>query len=277
MAAPDPRLTPARADLAAEHLRGTVAAPRYAVARACAIASAVAPLTATPDAEAPLSTTLLRGEAFDVYDSAGGWAWGQAADGYVGYAPAACLERAGEPATHRVTALSAPVYPEPSIKTRPVDALPFLSRLRPASAPEAPGFLRLGEGGWVCAQHLGPEGVAAPDWVSTALRFLGAPYLWGGKTAAGIDCSGLVQLARHAAGRACPRDSDQQRDAPGADVPPGAERRGDLIFWRGHVGVMLDPRRMLHANAFAMAVAVEPLADALARIGPAAARRRWRR
>ncbi len=282
MAGHDPRLTPARADLAAESLRGVVDAPRYAAPRPHAVASATAPLTATAEPEAELATTLLRGEPFAVYDSAAGWAWGQAgADGYVGYVPSACLSAAGPGPTHRVSALLAPVFPEPDIKTRPFDALPYLARIRAEADPAAPGFLALAEGGWVCAQHLAPADAPARDWVAEAARFLGVAYLWGGRSAAGVDCSGLVQLARQAAGRRCPRDSDQQRGAEGADVAPGAERRGDLIFWRGHVGVMLDPRRLLHANAHHMAVAVEPVAEAEARLAaaglPVLARRRWRR
>jgi len=278
--APDPRLTPARPDVAAAHLEGAVQAARYAEPRWRVVDAAAAPLSAAPDADAPLSTQLLLGERFAVYDSAGGWVWGQAArDGYVGYAPDACFAPETKAPTHRVSALQALIYPEPSIKTRPIAAAPFGALL--AARPEGEAFLALDLGGYACAQHLAPADSVETDWVATAARFLGAPYLWGGRTAGGIDCSVLVQIARQAAGHDCPRDSDMQAQAPGRDVAPGREKRGDLIFWNGHVAIMLSPTRLLHATAHAMAVVIEPLAQVAARIaaqglGAPVARRRWR-
>lgn len=279
----DPRLTPARADLAAEHLRGAVAAERFAAPRWRVAAVAAAPLTGRPDGDAPMTTQLLMGERFAVYEDVGGWSWGQSArDGYVGYAPSAALAPVAgpddAPPTHRVSALQATVYERPDIKSRPVDAAPMGALLRATGGGD--GFVTLAEQGHVCVQHVAPADSVEPDWVAVALGFLGAPYLWGGRTVAGVDCSGLVQVARQAAGFDCPRDSDMQAAAPGRDVAPGRERRGDLIFWRGHVGVMASPTRMLHANAHSMTTRVEPLADAVARIaaagyGEPAARRRW--
>lgn len=276
----DPRLTPARPDVAAAHLAGVVQAARYAEPRWRVVEVAVAPLSDAPDADAALSTQLLLGERFAIYDGAAGWVWGQTArDGYVGYAPEACFAPETQAPTHRVTALQALIYPEPSIKTRPIAAAPFGALL--AARAEGEGFVALDLGGYACAQHLAPADSVAADWVATAARFLGAPYLWGGRTAGGIDCSGLIQIARQAAGFDCPRDTDMQAQAPGRDVAPGRERRGDLIFWRGHVGVMLSPARLLHATAHTMAVVVEPLAQVEARIiaqglGAPVARRRWR-
>jgi len=279
MAEPDPRLTPARPDLAAERLRGRVVAPRYVAPRRKVTATPVAPMVGAPDGDAPVVSQLLLGEAFDVYDSADGWCWGQAVrDGYVGYVPAACLDALGPAPTHRVTAPQAPVFAAPDIKSRPVGAAPLGAPL--AAAADAPGFLALDRGGYLCAQHAAALDAPWPDWVRVARMFLHAPYLWGGRTVGGLDCSGLIQIARQAAGRDCPRDSDMQAAEPGRDVAPGGERRGDLIFWAGHVGVMLGPRRLLHANAHHMAVVAEPLAVAEARIaatyGPVTARRRWR-
>lgn len=276
---PDPRLTPARPDLAADHLRDRVRAARYAAPRRKVAATPVAPMVGAPDGDAPVVSQLLLGEGFDVYDSADGWCWGQAArDGYVGYVPSACLDAPGPDPTHRVTALQAPVFDAPDIKSRPVGAAPLGALL--AAGRDAPGFLALAQGGYLCVQHAAPLDAPWPDWVGVARMFLHAPYLWGGRTVGGLDCSGLIQIARQAAGRDCPRDSDMQAAAPGRDVAPGATRRGDLVFWRGHVGVMAGPRLLLHANAFHMAVVVEPLADAEARIaatyGPVTARRRWR-
>jgi cell wall-associated NlpC family hydrolase len=275
----DPRLTPARPDLAAAHLRGKVTAERFADPTLRVVATATAPVTGAPSGDAPLTSELLRGERFDVYELEAGWAWGQSReDGYVGYAPAACLAPPEAAPTHRVAALFAHFHPEPDIKSRPFDAAPMGALLAAAPGPE--GFLALEGGGFANAAQLAPlDAAPEPDWVAVAERFLGAPYLWGGRTAAGLDCSALIQTARAAAGLPCPRDSDMQQAAPGRDV--ARLRRGDLVFWRGHVGVMVSPTRLLHANAHHMATAVEPLAEAEARIaakggGSVTARRRWR-
>jgi cell wall-associated NlpC family hydrolase len=275
----DARLTPARPDLAAERLRGVVDAPRYAPPRALRATTPTVPLTDRPDADAPMTTELLFGEPFDVYDSRDGWVWGQSGiDGYVGYAPAPCLGPAEPAPTDRVVARHALIYAAPAVKARPVGALPFGALV--AAGPAEGGFRALAAGGFMPAPHLAALDAARPaDWVAVAESLLGAPYLWGGRSAAGVDCSGLVQVARQAAGFACLRDSDMQREAPGEAVAPGAERRGDLICWRGHIGIMTSAADLLHANAHHMAVAVEPLAQAEARIAaagfPVLARRRW--
>jgi cell wall-associated NlpC family hydrolase len=274
----DRRTTPARPDLAAERLRGVVQATRYSEAQPMRVAVPLAPMTARPDAAAPLDTQLLCGEMMDVYETGAGWAWGQAvADGYVGYVPLDALAEPGGRPTHRVTIGLALVYPAPTVRSRPVLTLPMGAQVRVT----APGlaFTEI-EGGFVPTPHLCPVESRAQDWVAVAQMLLGAPYLWGGRSAGGIDCSGLVQLARQAAGLPCPRDSDMQQAAPGEDVAEGALQRGDLVFWKGHVGVMLGPTQVLHANGHHMAVAVEPLHRAVGRIernggGPVTVRRRW--
>lgn len=262
----DARRIPARPDLAAAHLKGRVEAGRYAEAVALAVAVPMAPLTARPDGTARLQTQLLYGERFAAYEKTGEWAWGQAGrDGYVGYVPSACLAPAGPEPTHRVAQPMTLVYPEPALKTRPVGWLSY-GALVGAAAAEA-GFAALAEGGFVPAPHLARREDAAADWVAEAERMLGAPYLWGGRTPAGLDCSALVQLALHAAGRDCPRDSDMQAAELGGTLDPGAApERGDLVFWEGHVGIMLDPVRLLHCNAHHMAAAIEPLDVTRARI-----------
>ncbi len=260
MSAHDPRLTPARPDLAAERLRGVVEAERFVAPVRRRVVRGVLPLWSRPGAKG-LAAELLFGAGFDVLEEAGGLAWGQAVrDGYVGFVPA---EGLGAPAaaTHRVRARTSNLYPAADLKTKPVDVLSMGAEL---AGEVRDGWLVTPEGA-VPAQHVAPVGKPEADWVEVAERFLGTPYLWGGNSGLGIDCSGLIQVARQAAGFACPRDSDMQAGL-GAEVSPDALQRGDLVFWKGHVGVMLDAARLLHANAHHMACAVEPLAEAVARI-----------
>lgn len=259
----DPRLTPARPDVAADFLKGKVDAGRFVKGQPRQVTRSRAPLTARSDAACPLSTELLFGETFTVYDEAEGWAWGQAAvDGYVGYVPLGALGR-GSPPTHRISALSSHVYPEPDLKSRPVDALYMTSTVSVAGGNEK-GFAPLAGGGWISARHLSPVGMpwgAVPD---IAKQFLGAPYLWGGRTVAGIDCSGLVQIALAAAGITCPRDTDMQANALEPRLPPDTPpEAGDIVYFPAHVGFMVDETNLLHANATHMAVTIDPLSDVI--------------
>jgi cell wall-associated NlpC family hydrolase len=267
MAAHDPRLTPARPDLAAEHLRGEVEAERYVPPLGMSVAVGSAPLRKEPREDAPLLTEALLGEPVDVYDLREGWAWVQLeTDSYVGWVPEWALGPAAEP-THRLTALRSFVFPGPDIKLPPVDVLTLGGRL--AVESEEGMFAALAGGGYAVMRHLAPANCAAPDFVSEAERFLGVPYLWGGKTSIGLDCSGLVQVALDAAGVDAPRDSDMQEAALGEAVPfTGAGRleRGDLLFWRGHVAIARGDGTLIHANGFHMAVAVEDAAAAIERI-----------
>lgn len=262
----DPRRTPARSDLAAAHLEGRVEAARFVEPTRLVVSLPVAPLTRGPEAEAPMESQLLYGEGFAAYEHDGEWAWGQAeADGYVGYLPRAALAPAGEAPTHRVAALFTHVYPAPSTKARPLGWLAYGAQV--AVAGVEAGFAVLAGGGHIPVQHLVPRAHRAGDWVAEAERFTGVPYLWGGRAPTGLDCSGLVQLALAAAGHPCPRDSDMQAAELGRTLAAGTPpERGDLVFWEGHVGIMLDATRMLHANRHHMAVAAEPLAEARARI-----------
>lgn len=266
----DPRLTPARPDLAAKHLDGQVAAARFVEGRAYEVVAGRAPVRKTPAADAEMLTEVLAGERVTVYElGEDGFAWGQlAADGYVGYVPTAALGPPGPPPTHRVTALRTHVLPAPSVRRPPLDWLPFGSRV--AIVRTAGAFAVTAAGGFVPLAHLAPVETLQTDPVAVAERFLGAPYLWGGKTVAGLDCSGLVQVALAACGIVCPRDTDMQEKALGRplDTPIdlGALHRGDLVFWKGHMALVRDPATLLHANAHHMAVAIEPVADAVARI-----------
>lgn len=225
-----------------------------------------------PGHDARAVSQLLYGEDFAVIDIAGGWAWGYCPhDDYVGYLPAGQLGLPIEP-THIVTAASSLIFSAADIKSPVVHALSIGARL---AGVEANGFVATATG-FVHSRHVAPSRAAAADPVGVAERLLGMPYLWGGRGCSGIDCSGLVQITLGLAGIPAPRDSDQQRTL-GADIPDGEPlRRGDLVFFPGHVGLMLDSARLIHANAHWMAVTVDPLADVVARLGDRAilARRR---
>ncbi len=268
MGAFDPRLTPARADLAARALEGKVKAPRYVDGRAYEVIEPQAALRAEPKPDAPLSTEALKGERVTIYDiDAEGWAWGQlAADGYVGWLPANALVAAGPPPTHKVAALRTLAFPGPSIKLPPIEALPLGARLHIVRVEDRMAVTR--SGAYVPHAHLAPLDSHETDFVAVAERFVGVPYLWGGKTVLGLDCSGLVQVALTACDIACPRDSDMQERALGAPVAAAnltRLQRGDLIFWKGHVAIASDHATLIHANAFHMAVTIEPIADVVAR------------
>src|ERR1700734_727728 len=236
MPAFDPRLTPARADLAAKFLEGRVPAERYVEGRVYEIVDPQAPLWGEPRPDAGLLTEALKGECVSIYDINGeGFAWGQlAADGYVGWLPEHALAAPGAPATHKVTALRTLAFSGPSIKQPPVEAMPFGARLAVARIEDRMAVLPSGV--YVPLAHLKPVDENETDFVAVAERFLGAPYLWGGKTVLGLDCSGLVQVALTACGIASPRDSDMQEKVLGKSVAADAYsdlRRGDLMFWKG--------------------------------------------
>ncbi|TCK30700.1 NlpC/P60 family protein [Ancylobacter aquaticus] len=266
----DARLTPARPDLAARHLEGVVTAERFADGVPHRVIRPTVPVRGTPDPTAALVTEALFGETVTVYETdSEGWVWGQLdADSYVGWLPAEALAPAGPAPTHKVVALRTPVFPGPSIKLPPDALLSFGSRLCMTGARER--FAVTADGGFVFAAHLAPLDAFEDDFVAVAARFLGAAYLWGGRSSLGLDCSGLVQVALNACGIPCPRDTDMQETALGTPVSFSGEpidaRRGDLLYWPGHVGIVEDGATLLHATAHFMCVVREPLAEALSRI-----------
>ncbi|MFG1339608.1 C40 family peptidase [Xanthobacter autotrophicus] len=265
----DPRLTPARPDLASAALKGQVEAARYVEGDLRRVAVPVAPLRRRPASDAPLETQGLFGETVRVFeDDPEGWSWVQLeADRYVGYLPTEALAAPGAAPTHKVRALRTFLFPGPDIKLPPREALVLGSKV---AVREVRGGFAVTPDGFLPVVHLAEPAEREGDFVAVAARFLGVPYLWGGRSSLGLDCSGLVQTALAATGVAAPRDSDMQEAALGKALPLDAEpRRGDLLFWPGHVGIVEAADTLLHANAFHMAVAREPLAEALARIAAA--------
>lgn len=247
-------------------LAGQIAAPDYAQATWQRVTRSVADLCEKPGGAR--DRQMLWGQRVEVLERERQWCFVRAGrDGYVGWMDADALAGDILP-THRVSALASHLYPAPDLKRRETHWISFGSELRVVSGTGS--WFETAEGLFVPKPHLRPLNAPFADWVTIAQMHFGTPYLWGGNSAAGIDCSGLVQAALLAAGRPCPGDSDQQRDALGdlvdADSPP---QRGDLYFWKGHVAIAVDTQTLIHANAHSMAVAYEPLDSTLARIGEA--------
>ncbi|MFN3364335.1 MAG: NlpC/P60 family protein [Allorhizobium sp.] len=266
----DRRLNAFRSDLADIALKGQVEAERFVAPEPAMVTRPVVALRPKPDLNVGIDTELLMGEEVHVFERNRGWAWVQAVDdGYVGYLPEEALGPVAA-TTHVVTVPRTFVYSGPDLRFPTRMALSMGSRLTIVGEAETRGtrYLLLSDGGALVARHLSPIAEPpAPDYVAVAALFLEAPYLWGGKSGFGIDCSGLVQLAMRMAGQKAPRDSDMQASGLGVPVERAELRRGDLVFWKGHVAIMENETTMIHANGNTMSVARETLEAAIERIG----------
>ncbi|CAN7638780.1 NlpC/P60 family protein [Aminobacter sp. LjRoot7] len=274
MTARDSRLHAFRPDLADARLQGEVAAERFVAGRPARISASVADVRKAPRPDAGLNTQLLFGDEVVVFEEAEGFAWLQAErDGYVGYASSGDLAARGADPTHVVTALRTFVYPGPDMKFPRSGQLSIGSQVAVTGFAETRGtrYGLLPSGEAIVLQHLAPLGTTTDDFVAVAERLIDTPYLWGGLSAFGIDCSGLVQLSMRMTGRNVLRDSDMQEASLGMPVDAGADfsglQRGDLVFWKGHVAIMTDTENMIHANGHTMTVAREGLRQAIDRIG----------
>ena len=266
----DRRLNAFRPDLADIALKGEVEADRFVSPEQAMVTLPVVALRPKPDLSCGIDTELLTGEEVRVFERRDGFAWVQAVDdGYVGYVPEEALGPVVAP-THVVTVTRTFVYSGADLRFPTRMALSMGSRLTIAGEAETRGtrYLLLANGGALVARHLRPiSDPPAADYVSVAALFLETPYLWGGKSGFGIDCSGLVQLALRLAGHGAPRDSDMQAAGLGMPIERRQLRRGDLVFWKGHVAIMEDETIMIHANGNTMTVARETLEAAIERIG----------
>jgi len=260
----DARVTAWRDGIADRALEGVMPAEVYLEAKPMVCAAPATGIHRAPDAASEQLDQLLFGEVFEVLEEENDHLWGRARrDGYVGFVAAASLARPTAEPTHRVAAIRTYAFAEPSIKSRASG--PFSINALVAVDAEDSRLRHVVGAGWMTAEHLAPIGIFEAEPAAVAGRFLGAPYLWGGRESLGLDCSGLVQQALFACGRACPRDTDQQ-EAMGRAIERAEFRRGDLVFWKGHVAMGVDERRIVHANGHHMATAIEGLDEAIARI-----------
>ncbi len=258
----DKRLNAYRNDLADIKLKGKVDAPLFREGNLMQMSAPIATLHRAPALDAPQETQVLFGELVHVFDVTKGWAWVQLKrDSYVGYVQQEFLSGKMHEATHHISVPSTLLYTKPSIKVQPVQFLQMTAQVSVTAIQDQ--FLELATGGFIFAQHASPLTETKLDFVTVAEQFLHTPYLWGGKSAHGTDCSGLVQTSLHACGTECPRDADMQEAELGSPLLINnidGVKRGDLIFWAGHVGIMQDETTLLHASGHQMMVVSEPLA-----------------
>ena len=263
----DKRLHVYRPDLADARLKGQVEADRFVSGTAKQFVAPCMPVYRAPQHDSLQLTQALMGETALVFEEKDGWAWVQLEhDKYVGYVRSESLSVEVQPTTHRVCVASTLIYPKPDLKTQPAIFIPMNAQL--CVIGEHGHYSELAKGGFVFTKHISAD-VTSSDYVAIAEKFLNVTYLWGGKTQSGLDCSGLVQTALQACGISCPRDADMQEKELGTALQINdldGLKRGDLVFWEGHVGIMYDESNLIHSNGFHMQTVIEPLKLAATRI-----------
>lgn len=253
-------MTPATDRVAHTSLRGLLDRPAYTDGTMLRVIAPLVDLLDKPNGKRDRQLWL--GDDLRVIDRDHGHVFAQTGkDGYCGWLSEAAVGEAAPP-THHITAPATHLYPSPSVQSPEIASLPMGARVTVSAQTEAWAQTPLG---CIPAPHLAPLGQWATDPAAVAESLLGSPYLWGGNSRAGIDCSGLVQLAHLACGLKCPADSDLQQTL-GTAIPDDTHQRGDLIFWRGHVALVTDPQTLIHANGHTMSVVHEPIAVCIARI-----------
>jgi len=269
----DRRLNAYRPDLADERLSGKVEASRFTAGTLMQVSASVVDLRSEPRPDSGPQTQIIFGDLVRVFEEQDGWSWVQAErDGYTGYVSSASLEKPGADATHMVIVPRTFIYPGSDLRFPHTKALSLGSRVRIVGSAETRGtqYALLENGEALIASHLAPLGQHAADYVAVAETLLHTPYLWGGTSSFGIDCSGIVQLSMWVSGRKVLRDSDMQQNTLGEIIEPDADysnlKRGDLVFWKGHVAICAAPDMLIHASGHTMTVTLEPLKDAIKRI-----------
>ncbi|NTG50064.1 C40 family peptidase [Agrobacterium rhizogenes] len=267
----DHRLNAYRPDLAEASLRGRVEAERFVEGTRAQVTVPVVALRPQPDLARGIDTELLLGEDVTVFERKDGWAWVKAvSDGYVGYLPEDTIKEGLVAPTHIVVPQRTFLYPGPELRKPYTGVLSMGSRIRVTGTAEARGnhYVVLEDGTAIFAKHVQPIGYNdGGDYVDVAAKFMETPYLWGGRSGLGVDCSSLIQLALLMTGRAAPRDSDMQAAGLGEPIAREELKRGDFVFWKGHAAVMEDAETIIHANGHTMTVARENFAAAVERIG----------
>lgn len=270
----DPRLHAFRPDLADERLKGRVQASRFVAGKPARIASTFEDLRRGPDLDAPVDTQLLMGDEVLLFEERGGWVWAQAVrDGYVGYMPSGSVTEPDGVPTHRVIVPRTFLYPGPDLRFPTTGPLSLGASVTVVDTAQTRGtdYAVLDSGETLIARHVALVGETAPDYVAVAESLIHTPYLWGGTTGFGVDCSGIVQLSMRMAGKDVLRDTDMQAATIGQPFTPDDDlsglRRGDLVYWSGHVAIMQDAQNIIHASGHTMMVTSEPLRDAVERIG----------
>jgi len=265
----DKRLDAYRPDLADIALRGQVDAVKFVDGIKMSVCVPALALRAEPDVSFGFLTQSLLGDEVEVFEQKDGWAWVKMLkDGYVGYVDLSGLTEQYSAPTHQIKAPSTFIYPKPDLKSQPALRVFLNSYLTIVSSQG--DWSELAQGGFIYTTHIAPLATVnlnnvESDPVAIAEKFINVPYLWGGNTSNGLDCSALVQQAYHACGLDCPRDSDMIESEIG-EQGHNSLRRGDLVFWDGHIGMMTDAQNLIHANGHHMAVVVEDFKTAEQRI-----------